>query len=234
MKRAFPLIAALAAAMPAQAVACGWWGENLDEKSSDAVIVESMTDKPDLSTPDGMARMARAYRIGDGVPQDDLVARRWAGLAARGGHVGAMNDYAQMLEQGIGGPQDLAEAAEWYERAAEAGNAQAMHSLAHMYFDGRGVTVDRAKAADLMRRSAAAGHASAAEELAQMLWAGDLAAREPDEACLWWLAANLQTPAGGAEVCRQHDPDLTGDRIAELRQRAVDLVDGASHRGPGS
>ncbi|MFC3118552.1 tetratricopeptide repeat protein [Jhaorihella thermophila] len=234
MKRPLPFIVAFAAAMPAQAVACGWWGENLDEKSSDAVIVESMTDKPDLSTPEGMARMARACRIGDGVPQDDLVARRWAGPAARGGHVGAMNDYAQMLEQGIGGPQDLAAAAEWYERAAEAGNAQAMHSLAHMHFDGRGVARDWAKAADLMRRSAAAGHASAAEELALMLWRGDLGEREPNEACLWWLTADLKTPSDGADTCRAHDPGLTDGQIAELRQRAVDLVDGASHRGPGS
>ncbi len=234
MKRALPFSLALAMVVPAPSLACGWWGESLGEKNPDAMIVEGQSAKPDLSTPEGMAQMARAYRIGDGVPQDDLVARRWAGLAARAGHVGAMNDFAQMLEQGIGGPPDLAQAAAWYDRAAEAGNPQAMHSLAHMYFEGRGVTADAAKAAALMRRSAAAGHASAAEELAQMLWRGDLAEREPDEACLWWLVADLKTPSGGAETCKGHDPGLTDERIERLRQRAVALTDGTAHAAPGS
>jgi len=103
-----------------------------------------------------------------------------------------------------------------------------------MYFDGRGVAVDKARAADLMRRSAAAGHASAAQELARMLWQGELVAREPDEACLWWLVADLKVPSGGAETCRKHDPGLTDDRIAELHERATALAGTAGQPTPGS
>lgn len=234
MKRALPLVLALVTALPAPAPACGWWGENLEEKSTGAEIVEGRANGPDLSTPEGMAEMARAYRTGDGVPQDDLVARRWAGLAARAGHVGAMNDFGQMLEQGIGGPKDPAEAAAWYEKAAQAGNPQAAHSLAHMYFDGRGVAADTKKGAALMRRSAAAGHASAAGELARMLWAGELAAQEPGEGCLWWLVADLASPAGGAAVCRDNDPGLSDDRIAELQRRAAATAGTAVVADPGS
>jgi len=100
--------------VPRPAPACGWWGETVGEPAKQAETVPGADENTiDLSTPEGKAQMGYAYLVGDGVPQDALVARRWTKQAAEAGATGAMNDYAVMLESGTGGPEDQAQAARW-------------------------------------------------------------------------------------------------------------------------
>ena len=213
-------------------LACGWWGESIGETTLKSVVTnKSDLAKLDTSTPEGMARMAHAYRLGQGVPQDDLVARRWMTRAARAGHVGAMNDLGQMLEMGIGGPEDQTEAARWYESAAEAGNAMARHSLAMMLFEGRGVARNPQRAERFLRLAAQGGHKSAATDLADRIWDGEIAPKEPHEGCLWSLVAEKLGADGGAENCRGREPDLGDAALAELEQRATDAVQAIEKKG---
>lgn len=214
------------------AAACGWWGESVGEKSPDSVVTEkSDLAKLDLSTPEGMAQMARAYRLGQGVPQDDLVARRWTRRAAQADHAGAMNDLGQMLEMGIGGAQDPAEATRWYAAAADAGIPQAQHSLATMLFEGRGVAPDTARAERLLRLAARAGHATAAADLAFRIWESDIAPREPHEGCLWSFVAGRLGANGGAEICLNHEPALSEDALAGLADQAKAILRTAREKG---
>lgn len=223
-------LATLATATPVGA--CGWWGESVGEKPPESVTInKSDLAKLDVSTSEGMARMAHAYRLGQGVPQDDLVARRWMTRAARAGDAGAMNDLGQMFEMGIGGPEDQIEAARWYAAAAEAGIAQAQHSLALMLFQGRGAPRDAARAERLLRLAARAGHATAAAELAARIWAGDVAAQTPHEGCLWSLVAGLGSTSGGAEICRSREAGLSEDALAALAAQASEILRTSEGKG---
>ena len=230
-----PILAALALATIASANpvgACGWWGESVGEKPQESVVIDkSDLAKLDTSTPEGMERMAHAYRAGQGVPQDDLVARRWMTRAARAGHVGAMNDLGQMLEMGIGGPEDQSEAARWYAAAAEAGIAQSQHSLASMLFEGRGVARDAARAERLLRLAARAGHATAAADLSFRIWQGEIAPQELHEGCLWSLVAGLGGANGGAETCRSHEAGLSEEALGALAVQAMKILRTSEEKG---
>ena len=202
--------------------ACGWWGESVGETLPEILTIESgAANEIDLATPEGKARMGHAYRTGKGVPQDDLVARRWLSQAAEAGHAGAMNDYAMMLEAGLGGPEDQPQAARWFRAAAEAGNARAAHSLATMLFDGRGTARDPDEGGRFLRQAAEAGHAGAAADLAGRIWADEITAATPREGCLWSLIAAGLGAQGGPETCRAHTPDLSQAEIETLGQAAT-------------
>ena len=206
-------------ALPAGA--CGWFGESLNDPQTEAVVVPGTDEVTiDLETPEGMARMSTAYRLGKGVPQSDILARRWAKLGARAGHVGAMNDYAQMLDTGLGGPTDAEEAANWFRRSAEAGFAPAQHSLATLLFTGRGAEADPAEAELWLRRSAEALHRVAVPDLASRLMAGELRAEFPNEGCFWALVAGELGVYDGAAQCRRAAPDLSESDLAALREKA--------------
>lgn len=214
------------------ALACGWAGESANDSVLEGVTVgESDLADVDTNTAAGMARMARAYRLGEGVPQDEILARLWTKRAARAGHVAAMNNLGQMLEMGIGGPEDQADAARWYASAAEAGIPQAQHSLAMMLFEGRGTERDSAEAERLLRLSARAGHPAAAADLAFHIWDGDIAPQDPHEGCLWSLVAGLGGASGGAAACRSHDTGLSEDALAALAARAETILRTSDEKG---
>lgn len=214
--------AALLLASPA-AFACGWWGDG-ESDSEDSVVVGPdgvpLADAAPVD-PGQMARLSAAYRQGDGVPRDLVLARQWAQRASEAGHAGAMNDLGQMMEMGIGGGGDQAAAAHWFGEAARRGVAGAQHSLAMMLRDGRGIEADLAAAEGWLRRSARQGHASAASDLSAMIWSGAVAARSPDEGCFWWLVAPSQGQQGAAEHCRQAQPALSDAALRAVQARAA-------------
>jgi hypothetical protein len=226
VKLTHPAAAVLAAALmlaPPAAVACGWWGDGDSDGVESVVVGPDGAPVANAKTvdPEQMARLSAAYRQGDGVPRDLVLALHWAQRAAVEGHTGAMNDVGQMLETGLGGPIDEAAAARWFGEAAQRGVAGAQHSLAMMLRDGRGVEPDSAAAEDWLRRSARQGHASAASDLSAMIWSGAAAARSPDEGCFWWLVALGQGQKGAAEHCRQAQPALSDAALRAVQARAA-------------
>ncbi len=226
-------IAALIGLVPIGATACGWWGEDIEDDAEDALVIEGPAPGIDLFSPAGMAQMSRAYRLGLDVPQDDTLARQWAKRAALAGHAGAMNDYAQYLEQGVGGPVDPGQAAVWYESAAEAGNVNAQHSLARLYLDGRGIAADAEKAEFWLRKAALGAHPDAVAELAGLIWSGAIEPVEPAEACLWWQVADTLGKTLDTAMCQQATPPLSSRNIRDLRQRATAIIRAAAPR-PGT
>ena len=227
-----PAAALLAAAAlmlaPPAAFACGWWGDG-DSDGEESVVVgpdgvpvadgAPVADAAPVG-PEQMARLSAAYRQGDGVPRDLVLARQWAQRAAEAGHAGAMNDLGQMIEMGIGGG-DQSAAAHWFGAAARRGVAGAQHSLAMMLRDGRGVEPDLAAAERWLRRSARQGHAAAASDLSGMIWAGLAAAQSPDEGCFWWLVSLDQGLRGAVEHCRQARPALSDAAFSAVQARAA-------------
>jgi len=92
----------------------------------------------------------------------------WLSLA-EGGNTTAMNNLANMYDQGQGVEQDPATAARWMRRAAEAGDSIAQLNLGLAYEKGRGVPHDNHIAADLFRRAAEQGEQTAQFNLGVML-----------------------------------------------------------------
>lgn len=217
------LLAGTLVLAPRPLVACGWWGDSAGESdSADVVGPEGeIVSSSEPETPEEMARLSRAYREGDGVPEDPILARLWAQRAAEAGHAGAMNDFGQMLEAGLGGWADEREAVAWYKEAAERGVAEAQHSLAMMLRAGRGVARDPAAADRWLRRAAARGHASAAAELATRIWEGEVARQSPDEGCFWWLVALRQGHPGEPQRCRDARPGLSDEAFRSIQARAA-------------
>lgn len=222
-----PVVPALLAGMlvlaPQSLPACGWWGDSTGE-SGGAVVVgpEGEVVKPtEPDSPEEMARLSRAYRVGDGVPKDSILARLWARRAAEAGHAGTRNDLGQMLEAGIGGCENQADAVTWYHKAAEQGIHEAQHSLAMMLRAGRGANSDPTAADRWLRRSGAQGHASAAVDLATRIWSGEIAPQEPEKGCFWWLVALRQGHAGKPDRCREECPNLSDEAFRALEARAA-------------
>jgi len=217
------IVAALALTAPV-AAACGWWGDGDTDGDDEAIVVSPDGASETSWEPSNgieMARLSAAYRHGDGVPRDPVLARWWAQRAAEAGHAGAMNDLGQMLEDGFGWSKDEVVAAYWYRRAARHGVAPAQHSLAMMLRDGRGVERGLVAAERWLRSAASLGHGAAGAELAGMIWDGTLVARAPDEACLWWLVALRRGHAGSPGRCRQAQPTLSDGAFRALEARAV-------------
>ena len=206
---------------PAGASACGWWGENQDETNEEAIVVPGVVELVAPYSPEGMAKMSRAYRLGLNVPQDDTLARNWAKRAAQAGHLGAMSDFAQYLEDGVGGPVDLAESVKWYRNAADLGVVSAQHSLANMYFDGRGVVRDNAKGVMWLRRAAGAQHRAALTQLADLIWQGRIPAQYPLEACFLWQLALQNGLQDDPERCRKEQPDMTASAMVNIAESAL-------------
>lgn len=209
--------------IPPVAFGCGWWGDGEDDGEDSVVVGPDGMPVEDSgpASPEQMARLASAYRQGDGVPRDLTLARRWAQRAATAGHAGAMNDLGQMLEAGLGGPGDEAAAVRWYGEAARRGIAGAQHSLAVMLREGRGAERDLVAAEGWLRRSARQGHAAAASDLSGMIWSGAVAARSPGEGCFWWLVASREGQQGAAERCRQAQPALSDQALRAVQARAA-------------
>lgn len=100
--------------------------------------------------------------------QYDRAHAIWLSLSERG-NTTAMNNLANMYEQGQGVEQDLEVAAAWLTRAAEAGDRVAQLNLGLAYEKGRGVPRDNRTAADWFRRAAEQGEQTAQFNLGVML-----------------------------------------------------------------
>lgn len=74
---------------------------------------------------DAQNALGIAFYSGDGVPKDDVTARKWFQAAAEKGNSEAMFNLASMLAKGEGGTKDLVRAYAWFTLANRAGAAQA-------------------------------------------------------------------------------------------------------------
>lgn len=89
---------------------------------------------------DAAHELAIIYEYGEhGVKIDVVAAAEWFKIAAEGGHIEAMAEYALCCELGCGREQSDDDALEWYIKAAEAGHVTAKFSVGEAYEEARGV-----------------------------------------------------------------------------------------------
>lgn len=106
-----------------------------------------------LNCHEAFARIGDAYREGNGVGQDDAIARKWYRKGADVGEITATLRLAECYKNGIGGKQDYGKAMLEYQRIAEringrgfkhqaAGIGTALYEIGSMYLEGMGVQPD--------------------------------------------------------------------------------------------
>lgn len=109
-----------------------------------ALLCSPTTRGVDASVADAVANLNAyaAYKSGDYAQARKL----WRALAARG-NTTAMNNLANMFDQGQGTARNSEVSVRWLRKAAEAGDRIAQLNLGLAYEDGRGVTRDNRTAA---------------------------------------------------------------------------------------
>ncbi len=136
-----------------------------------------------------------AYKSGD----YDRARAIWSRLAMRG-NTTAMNNLANMFDQGQGVDEDPVEAARLLRLAAERGDHVAQLNLGLAYERGRGVPRDNRLAAEWFRRAAVQGDAQAQLNLGVMLATNYGAGIETTSAAQRAEAASwLEQAAGNGE-----------------------------------
>lgn len=110
-----------------------------------------------LNCHEAFARIGDAYRDGNGVEQDDAMARKWYRKGADVGEIAATLKLAECYKNGIGGKPDFEKAMLEYQHIAErvngrgfkhqaAGIGTALYEIGNMYLKGGGVQPDLKKA----------------------------------------------------------------------------------------
>src|SRR5260370_18996831 len=82
--------------------------------------------------PEAQYQLASLYRIGRGVPQDDLLASKWMKAAAEQNHASAQFNLARMYLAGRGVAQDAGSAKVWLRKAADQQYDEAAKLLAEI------------------------------------------------------------------------------------------------------
>lgn len=110
-----------------------------------------------LNCHEAFARIGDAYRDGNGIEQDDTMARKWYKKGADVGEITATLKLAECYKNGIGGEQDYEKAMNEYQHIAErlkgrgfkhqtVGIGTALYEIGNMYLNGLGVQPDLKKA----------------------------------------------------------------------------------------
>ena len=118
-----------------------------------------------LNCHEAFARIGDIYRYGNGVGQDDTMARKWYGKGADVGEIMATLKLAECYRDGIGGKQDFEKSMLEYQHIAERIKSRgfrqqapaigtALYELGNMYLNGLGVEVDLRKAYDYFKWAA--------------------------------------------------------------------------------
>lgn len=191
---------------------------------SDSKTAERGEDQDGLSTLRALAekgdavaqaKLGLAYRFGDGVPQDNIEAAKWCGLAAERGSAAAQCLLGECYQGGEGVPQDYTKAAKWFQLSAEQGVAVAQRHLGQAYYFGRGVPVDYAMAAKWFRRAAEQGDAGAQTKLGVAYYSGKGVPQDYTEAFAWINLAAAQGVKGPAEFRETLLREMTPAQIKE-------------------
>ena len=136
--------------------------------------------------------VALRYLRGEGVPQSDAAAARWARLAASQGDAVAQYVLATLYHQGSGVPQDSHAAFAWFQAAARQGNRKAMHDLAIAYAQGQGVAKNPQEAARWFARAALLGYVDSQFDLAVLYERGEGVPQSLNDAYKWYASAAAQ------------------------------------------
>lgn len=166
-------------------------------------------------------KLAAAYLVGRGVPQDLAEAAHWYEQAAKSGDPEAENQVGYFYQRGIGVRADMDRAAHWYQLSSAAGFPPGKVNLAVCYLNGLGVHKNTSTARQLLIEAAGKREGLAAAFLGDISLFGLGVSVDPSAAERWFaLGARLHDPLAAYDLAsllsgyEGHPKDLR--RAAEL------------------
>jgi nucleoid-associated protein YgaU len=175
-------------------------------------------ERADRGDAEALNALGNAYALGQGVPRDDLEARRHYEAAAALDHAPAAFNLGLIHELGRGVPRNETEAARWYRQAANQKHPRAAYQLAVLLEDGRGVGRNETEAAQFYRVAAEQGIGAAQASLGLMMAAGrgGLPANLPEAHA--WLTLSVEN--GGSAASR----DLVAARMNDAQKAEAERI----------
>lgn len=148
-------------------------------------LVRTYLHDAEIGDVDAQYQLAMALLNGQGIAQDQALARIWFALAGKT-LAAASNMLARCWEKGWGGPQNEQQARTTYQNAIAQGSHWARYNLANMYATARGGQEDHATAFRLYQEAALAGHAKSMNLLGRYLEEGIVCPPDPQQALYWY------------------------------------------------
>ncbi len=175
-------------------------------------------ERADRGDAEALNALGNAYALGQGVPRDDLEARRHYEAAAALGHAPAAFNLGLIHELGRGVPRNETEAARWYRLAANQKHPRAAYQLAVLLEDGRGLARNETEAAQFYRVAAEQGIGAAQASLGLMMAAGrgGIPANLPEAHA--WLTLSVEN--GGSAASR----DLVAARMDDAQKAEAERI----------
>jgi uncharacterized protein len=202
----------------------------LYEDGSRRLDLAQMEEAASLGHSGAMARLGRAYLLGEGAPADPVRGGIWLGRAADAGSVSAAQLLGSATLRGAHGVRrDPVEARRLLEQAAAAGDTAAERDLGYALVrpDGSGLSGDPQRGLRLLSAAAQKGDGQAMELLGRVyLEGGKGVAPQPDEADVWLTRAAekgfgaVPTTPQAASLDAEPEPDSPQD-VASLQEAAA-------------
>jgi hypothetical protein len=120
-------------------------------------IIETVRERAESGDAEAQCSLGVFYRLGDGVPKNDVEAVKWYRRATEHGYAAAQNNLGFCYIKGIGVEKNSVEAVKWFRKAAEQGHTMAQCSLAICYESGVGVAKDDVEALAWIKVAQASG-----------------------------------------------------------------------------
>ena len=172
----------------------------------------------------GRYHLARAYRDGIGVEENDEKAFQLAESAAQSDYPPAQSMLGRMYSRGEGVDKNFTQAVSWYEKAAANGDADGNYSLGFMYSSGVGLPKQLSNAERYLRIAADKGHHEAQLTLGLLLEGGQGVTHDLVEAyALLTLAAQAGVKDAPPKLALLKEK-LTPEQIGQGEGRAKALA----------
>ena len=134
-------------------------------------------------------RVARSYKYGHGVEENQCEAFEWYEKAANAGNIRGDFQCAECYYYGRGTKKDKLKAYELYKKVAEKGEADACYKVGKCYEYGYGIEEDQEKAFEWYLKAAKYNYVRAQAEVAYRLDIGNGVEKDGLEAEKWYLRA---------------------------------------------
>lgn len=161
--------------------------------------------------------LGRAYRDGEGAPQDYAQAASWFRKAAEQGDAYAQLLLAWAYRDGEGVPQDYAQAVNWFHKAAEQGDTFAQKGLSDAYRKGEGVSQDYAQSVYWRSKAAEQGDADAQTALSYSYQRGE---GVPQDLVLAYAWQNLGATSRQEQLASARNSVEQASGIQEYTERS--------------
>ena len=198
------LVAAIAIALPLKAIALDpTEPESLYRIARFLLVPDSNSDETarglrylkraaDGAYEPAVRNYARRLASGDGVPKDEIAARRYYQLAAAKGDPASQLALAWMHQDGLGGDKDEIAAFQLRSAVAATGDPSAQYALGYSFLAGVGTERNPSTAAFWFRLAAEQGHIAAQSGLATLYRVGRGLPQDREQAICWYQQAAKQ------------------------------------------